>query len=160
MSDQDDLEELRQQTQPKDRLEDQSGEGNQSSTTEDQPDTQSGTGALDEETSTTRRSQSRKEKLTSDIMDELDAITQGDQDKTVNVWDGEMTALLAVLEEHPEERRRVSETLQEELGVHSRGSSERAEILKMLLRVGLAEADPELANALQEAVKEHAVQTL
>lgn len=154
-----DLEELRKQTEIGGRLDNEPGTDDRASDTETESD------ELAEDDTETEESAldsglSRTDQLTKAIVAELDEIERGDQNKTVSVWDGEISALLAVLGEHPEERKRVSETLQEELGVHAGGISDRAEIVKMLLRVGLREADPELAASLQEAIKEHAAQTL
>lgn len=91
------------------------------------------------------------------IREELRAIDEGDRQKTVSVWDGEVAALVAALEDNAEWRQEVGEALraahgQEDVG----GEVDRSEILRLALRLGFREASPEAIDTLREAVRDEA----
>ena len=93
------------------------------------------------------------------LVDELEAIDAGDSQKTVSVWDGSLAAFLAALEAHPDEMEAVGSDLQAALDVTDR-EIDRSELIRLAIRVGLAEASPEAFAALQTGVQEHAVNNL
>ncbi|WP_430639369.1 hypothetical protein [Haloferax volcanii] len=160
MSD-DDLKQLREQTQASDRLSPESAKTDDSQDSEGSGENQVlGDYGADENGSNSSTADGNDGQVAEAIMGALEEMEHGDKQKSLSVWDGEMSALLDALDEHPEERARLSEALQEKLGVHAEGLSDRSDIVKMLLRIGLAEADPELADTLEKVVKEHATRTL
>lgn len=148
-----DLETLREETQPQGRLVDDATSKRESeSSVSEQRGGDAGDGTSDGET--------RQEDLVNAIEEELAEIEQEDRHKTVSVWDGEMAALLAVLEEQPAEMQHVDEALREQLGIASSDTTDRSEVVRLLLRVGLQEATPEVMAALEDAMRRRVTQTL
>ena len=94
------------------------------------------------------------------LVDELEAIDAGDTQKTVSVWDGSIAAFLHALEDHPAQLEAVGDDLQAALEVSPDEPVDRSDIIRLALRVGLAEASPEAFKALQEGVQRHAVNQL
>lgn len=100
--------------------------------------------------------------LQASIREELAAIDSGDRQKTVSVWDGDLAAFLAALDDHPDHRDAVGRALREALGreVEDDAAVDRSEVLRLALRLGLAEAAPEYVDTLREAVADHATDSL
>lgn len=94
-----------------------------------------------------------------DIVDELEAIDSGDQQKTVSVWDGPLAAFVRALEENPDRMEEVGHTLQQQLDVDE-SDVDRSEILRLALRLGFQEGASEEFDAVREAVQEHATRNL
>lgn len=98
------------------------------------------------------------------VTEYLVEIEDGDRQKTVSVWDGEIAALLTALEDHPEEMTRVGNALRETLDSDSDTDTDddvgRSEIIRLALRVGLREATPEDIETVRKAVRDYATRRL
>lgn len=92
----------------------------------------------------------------------LEDIEDGDRQKTLSVWDGELAALFAALEEseHEDDLITVGEALREEFEISDDSVPDRSEVLRLTLRLGLREAAPEYTDALREAVRNHASRSI
>lgn len=97
--------------------------------------------------------------LTAAIVSELEAIDNGEQQKTVSVWDGHMAAFIRALEANPERLEDVGHALQRELDIDD-GDVDRSEVLRLGLRLGFHVAAPEEVDAIREAVRTHATKDL
>lgn len=104
--------------------------------------------------------QQRQADLQASMREHLAALDAGDRQKTVSVWDGNLAAFIAALEDHPEEMQAVGEALAAELDSEIGDDVERSEVLRMALRLGFREAAPEHIETLREAVREQAVNSL
>lgn len=129
MSDDADLDELREATDHGDRL-----------------DEAAGAGVYDD--------------LQRDMMEYLAEIDDGGRQKTVSVWDGDLAAFTAALDDNPEQLHAFGEALREELDVGGTGPPDRSEVLRLALRLGFREAAPDNMETARKAVKEHATQGL
>jgi hypothetical protein len=98
------------------------------------------------------------------VTEYLAEIEDGDRQKTVSVWDGEIAALLSALEDHPEEMTRVGNALRETLDSDTDTDTDddvgRSEIIRLALRVGLREATPEDIETVRKAVRDYATRRL
>lgn len=96
------------------------------------------------------------------VTEYLAEIEDGDRQKTVSVWDGEIAALLSALEDHPEEMTRVGNALRETLDSDTDTNDDvgRSEIIRLALRVGLREATPEDIEIVRKAVRDYATRRL
>lgn len=100
-----------------------------------------------------------RQDLVEDIVDELEAIDAGDQQKTVSVWDGQLAAFIRALEDNPEHLEAVGHGLQGQLDIEE-NDIDRSMILRLALRVGFQEAAPEQFEAVREAVRKQATKGL
>jgi hypothetical protein len=100
-----------------------------------------------------------RQNLVEDIVAELEAIEQGDQQKTVSVWDGHLAAFIRALEENPDRLEDVGHSLQQRLGVDE-SEADRSQILRLALRLGFQEAAPDEFEAVREAAREQATKGL
>jgi hypothetical protein len=100
-----------------------------------------------------------RQDLVDDIVDELEAIDAGDQQKTVSVWDGQLAAFIRALEANPEHLEAVGHGLQEQLDIEA-DDVDRSEVLRLALRVGFQEAAPEQFEAVRDAVRKQATKGL
>lgn len=100
-----------------------------------------------------------RQDLVEDIVDELEAIDAGDQQKTVSVWDGQVAAFIRALEDNPEHLDAVGRGLQKQLDLEE-GEIDRSAILRLALRVGFQEAVPDQFEAVREAVQKQATKGL
>ncbi len=100
-----------------------------------------------------------RQSLVEDIVAELEAIDQGDQQKTVSVWDGPLAAFIRALEENPERLEDVGHSLQQRLGIDE-SEVGRSEVLRLALRLGFQEAAPDEFEAVREAAREQATKGL
>ncbi|MGB9934105.1 hypothetical protein [Haloarcula amylolytica] len=100
-----------------------------------------------------------RQDLVDDIVDELEAIDAGDQQKTVSVWDGQLAAFIRALEANPEHLDAVGNGLQEQLDIQ-KTETDRSSVLRLALRVGFQEAAPEQFEAVREAVRKQATKGL
>lgn len=100
--------------------------------------------------------------LRNDIVDELAAIDAGERQKTVSVWDGDLAAFVAALDQeaNAEHRAAVGHALREALGRDDDSDVDRSEVLRLALRLGFAEAAPEYLDTLREAIGDHAADRL
>jgi uncharacterized protein YpuA (DUF1002 family) len=103
--------------------------------------------------------QEAQHELASAIQSELEAIDDGDRQKTLSAWDGPLAALMTTLEDRPDDLEQVVQGIERELDVGLE-DPKRSEILALLMRVGLQETAPDLADALRDAVQEHATRGL
>lgn len=94
-----------------------------------------------------------------DIIAELEAIDDGDKQKTVSVWDGHLAAFVRALEANPDRMAAVGEGLQQRLD-QERDEVDRSEVLRLALRLGLKEAAPDEFDAVRDAAGEHATKQL
>lgn len=96
------------------------------------------------------------------VSEYLTEIQDGDRQKTVSVWDGEIAALLAALEDNPADMTRIGNALREtlDLDTDDDGDVDRSEVLRLALRVGLREAAPEDIETVRKAVRDHATRGL
>jgi hypothetical protein len=101
-----------------------------------------------------------REEFRDTITEELLAIDAGDRQKTVSVWDAELAALSAALDEHPEHTEAIGEVLRSEFDTAADGDADRSEVLRRALRLGLREAAPEYVEELRDAVRDHATRDL
>lgn len=93
------------------------------------------------------------------IVAELEAIEQGEQQKTVSVWDGPLAAFIRALEANPDRMKEVGHALQRELDLDER-DVDRSEVLRLALRLGFKEAAPETFEAVREAARTQATKGL
>jgi hypothetical protein len=100
-----------------------------------------------------------RQDLVDDIVDELEAIDAGNQQKTVSVWDGQLAAFIRALEANPEHLDAVGNGLQEQLDIEET-EIDRSSVLRFALRVGFQEAAPEQFEAVREAVRKQATKGL
>ncbi|RKS75816.1 hypothetical protein BDK61_4333 [Haloarcula quadrata] len=100
-----------------------------------------------------------RQDLVDDIVDELEAIDAGDQQKTVSVWDGQLAAFIRALEANPDHLDAVGNGLQEQLDIEET-EADRSSVLRLALRVGFQEAAPEQFEAVREAVRKQATKGL
>jgi hypothetical protein len=100
-----------------------------------------------------------RQDLVDDIVDELEEIDAGDQQKTVSVWDGQLAAFIRALEANPEHLDAVGDGLQEQLDIEEI-EIDRSSILRLALRVGFQEGAPEQFEAVREAVRKQATKGL
>lgn len=98
--------------------------------------------------------------LVEDIVAELEVIEQGEQQKTVSVWDGQVAAFVRALEENPDRLEHVGDGLQDQLGLDTDADVDRSEVLRLALRLGFQEAAPSEYDAVREAVREQATKEL
>jgi len=100
-----------------------------------------------------------RQNLVDDIVDELEAIDAGNQQKTVSVWDGQLAAFIRALEANPEHLDAVGNGLQKQLDIEET-EIDRSSVLRFALRVGFQEAAPEQFEAVREAVRKQATKGL
>lgn len=107
----------------------------------------------------TAETESSHQAFVNDIVAELEAIDDGDKQKTVSVWDGHLAAFVRALEANPDRMASVGEGLQQQLNV-DRDAVDRSEILRLALRLGFKEAAPDELDAVRDAAGEHATNQL
>ena len=100
-----------------------------------------------------------QQEFVEDIVAELEAIEDGEQQKTVSVWDGHLAAFIRALEENPERLESVGRGLQQRLDLDE-SEVDRSELLRLALRLGLQQAAPEEFDAIREAAKQQAIKNL
>lgn len=100
-----------------------------------------------------------RQDLVEDIVDELEAIDQGDQQKTVSVWDGHLAAFIRALEDNPGRLEDVGRGLQQRLDLDE-SDVDRSEVLRLALRLGFQEAAPDEFEAVREAARQQATKRL
>ena len=93
------------------------------------------------------------------IVTELEAIEDGEQQKTVSVWDGHLAGFIRALEANPDHLEEVGQALQRQIDVEA-GEIDRSTVLRLGLRLGLQEAAPEEFDSLREAVRKQATKNL
>jgi hypothetical protein len=103
--------------------------------------------------------QDAQRSLVEDIIDELEAIDAGDQQKTISVWDGHLAAFIRALESNPDRMTDVGHALQRQLDLDE-GDVDRSEILRLALRLGFQEAAPKEFEAVREAARKQATKGL
>ena len=101
----------------------------------------------------------QKQVLVEAIVEELEAIDAGEQQKTLSVWDGALAAFIRALEDNPDQLEAVGHSLQQRLGTDT-AEIDRSEVLRLALRLGFQEAAPEEFDAVRDAVQKHATKRL
>ena len=101
----------------------------------------------------------QKQALSEAIVEELEAIDAGEQQKTLSVWDGALAAFIRALEDNPDQLEAVGHSLQQRLGTDT-AEIDRSEVLRLALRLGFQEAAPEEFDAVRDAVQKHATKRL
>ena len=101
----------------------------------------------------------QKQALAEAIVEELEAIDAGEQQKTLSVWDGALAAFIRALEDNPDQMEAVGHSLQQRLGTDT-AEIDRSEVLRLALRLGFQEAAPEEFDAVRDAVQKHATKGL
>jgi hypothetical protein len=101
----------------------------------------------------------QKQILVEAIVEELEAIDDGDQQKTLSVWDGALASFVRALEANPDQMEAVGHSLQQRLDTDTE-EIDRSEVLRLALRLGFREAAPEEFDALRDAVQKHATKRL
>ena len=104
-------------------------------------------------------SDEKKRDLTEAIVTELEAIDDGEQQKTVSVWDGHIAAFIRALEENPDRLEDVGHALQRQLDLDE-SDVDRSEVLRLGLRLGFQEAAPDEFEAIREAARKQATKGL
>lgn len=94
-----------------------------------------------------------------EIIAELEAIEQGEKQKTVSLWDGHLAAFVRALEENPDRMEIVGHSLQNSLDIDE-DDVDRSEILRLALRLGFRQAAPDQFEAIREAAREQATKGL
>lgn len=110
-------------------------------------------------TRTDRASATPSDTGSDDLVDaiaaELEAVDDGERQKTVSVWDGPIAAFAAALEDDPEARAELGEGLAEAFDLEDT-PTDRAAVLRYALRLGVREAAPDQYDAVREAVRRRA----
>lgn len=101
----------------------------------------------------------QKQVLVDAIVEELEAIDAGEQQKTLSVWDGALAAFIRALEDNPDQLEAVGNSLQQRLGTDT-AEIDRSEVLRLALRLGFQEAASEEFDAVRDAVQKHATKDL
>lgn len=101
-----------------------------------------------------------QQELASAIASELERIDEGEEQKTVSIWDGPVAAYVRALDEQPEQRAEVGESLRRQLNIDDEDEIDRSELVRSALRLGFKQADPDKFETLKESVREHATQDL
>ncbi|WP_330633802.1 hypothetical protein [Halocatena halophila] len=102
----------------------------------------------------------QQQSLKNEILEELERIDAGDEQKTISVWDGPTAAFIRALDEHPEQRAEIGSALRRQLDIDDDGSINRPELVRYALRLGFQQADPDKFKTLRKSVQEHATQDL
>jgi len=103
-------------------------------------------------------SDKKKRDLTEAIVAQLEAIDDGEQQKTVSVWDGHIAAFIRALEE-TDRLEDVGHALQHQLDIDE-SDVDRSEVLRLGLRLGFQEAAPDEFEAIREAARKQATKDL
>lgn len=86
------------------------------------------------------------------VYDALGAADRGEIGKTLSFWDPRLAALLHALEQDDARRQQTATRLRAALSREDDDSeADRSEIIRLALRVGLREADPELLDDARDA---------
>jgi hypothetical protein len=94
--------------------------------------------------------------LENEMVERLNAIDRGDASKTLSLRDGRLAALIQALEE-VEELDDVGAALQETAGQEVDADQiDRSEVLRLAVRIGLEEAAPETLESARAAYARHA----
>lgn len=99
-----------------------------------------------------------REEFKDELRAELEAIKEGEKQKTMSVWDGDMAAVIRALEDGDELTDRgeeVGKKLQKALGRDENVDKlDRSELMRMTFRLGLKNAAPNVVDDLLEVKKE------
>lgn len=89
--------------------------------------------------------------ITDDIVDALEDIDSGEENKTVAYRDEKLASLFIALRENPEMMESMGEDLFNYLDISSQEDVDRSMLHRLLVRVGLKEAVPEIDDQLADA---------
>lgn len=101
-----------------------------------------------------------QQELKEAIFDELERIDEGEEQKTVSIWDAPAAAYIRALDEHPEQRDEIGRSLRRQLDIDAEGSIEQSEFVRLALRLGLRQADSDKFEIVGEAVRDRALEGL
>lgn len=90
------------------------------------------------------------------IRDELEAIDGGDRQATVSVWDADLAALVFALdrEEHSGDCDRVAASLAGALGEEPPADAGKSDVLRLALKVGLREAPEDVREDFRDVLQD------
>lgn len=114
---------------------------------------------LREQTETTSRAQQQPDDepdLVASIADHLAAVENGEKENTFAVRDDAIVALLAALDDDPEQIQRVGEAFAEYLDREISEDYDRSEIVRLAIRAGLTAVVPEIYDDLADAQAQRA----
>ena len=100
--------------------------------------------SLDEEAKASQR-------FVDDLAAALGAVERGDVAKTVSFRDERTAALFRALGENPSELQSAIQEARHAAGVDDDSEGDRSELLRLLVRIGIGEVTPELADAEKQA---------
>jgi vacuolar-type H+-ATPase subunit I/STV1 len=100
--------------------------------------------SLDEEAKTTER-------FVHDLVDALGQIEKGNISKAVSFRDKRTAALFSALKDNPEKLQQAVEDARAVAGVDDDSEGDRSELLRLLVRIGVGEVTPDLADAEKQA---------
>ncbi|MDY6780406.1 MAG: hypothetical protein SV760_07665, partial [Halobacteria archaeon] len=151
-TDEDELEELREQTRGADRIDasaDASGEDS-SQQTDDGTTPRENEGEDYQDGSETERTTLE---VTDGFVDDLDEVLaqvrRRERTPTVSATDPELSAFFSILSEREEERGELKEALKDEVGGGAgTAASEKEEVIRLALRLGLKEGVPEFYEVI------------
>lgn len=86
-----------------------------------------------------------------DLADMIGAVQTGDKRNSITVRDQHTAALFHTLAEHPEQLQDTLDAVRERVDAESKGEGNRTELFTRLLRAGIRDVAPELADAEMEA---------
>lgn len=102
----------------------------------------------------------KSESAVDDLVAALNRVheSDGDLSKTLSVWDPNLSALIAVVLEDDARRTALIDALPEAPGVNvDPDNADRSDLLKLIVRGALNDADPDLFDDLREARRERAI---
>jgi len=108
-------------------------------------------GMNDDRGSTLDEEAKASERFVDDLAAALGAVERGDIAKTVSFRDERTAALFNTLGENPSELQQAIEDARAAACVDDDSEGDRSELLRLLVRVGLSEVTPGLADAEKQA---------
>jgi len=108
-------------------------------------------GMADDRGSTLDEEAKASERFVDDLAAALGAVERGDVAKTVSFRDERTAALFRALGENPSELQSAIQDARHAAGVEDDSEGDRSELLRLLVRIGIGEVTPELADAEKQA---------
>ncbi len=108
-------------------------------------------GMADDRGSTLDEEAKATDRFVDDLAAALGAVERGDVAKTVSFRDGRTAALFNALGENDSELQQAVEDARAAAGVDDDSEGDRSELLRLLVRLGLNEVTPRLADAEKQA---------
>lgn len=108
-------------------------------------------GMKDDRGSTLDEEAKATERFVEDLASALGAVERGDVAKTVSFRDERTAALFNALGENPTELQQAIQDARATAGVDDDSEGDRSELLRLLVRIGLNEVTPGLADSEKQA---------